>query len=116
MKTIRLLFEYSSYNIFIYDENGLPVGSYLPEEVRDDPELVSLCDDIAERYDRSCEDEKGDFNHTQIGHPFKSAGEEMDFVREVCYFVKLLKYKLGDKYKFVDEYWEDLAWFYWPEE
>ena len=116
MKTIRLLFEYSSYNIFIYDEKGLPVGSYLPEEVRGDQELVALCEDIAERYDRSCEDENGDFNHAEIGHPFKSAVEEMDFVREVCYFVKLLKEKLGDKYKFVDEYWEDLVWLYWPEE
>ena len=116
MKTIRLLFEYHTGNVFIYGDDGFLISPDLPDEVKGDQEIESLYRDIWEKFDRSCEDEDGEFVHSGIGHPFRSTVEEMDFVREVCYFVKLLKDRLGGKYKFVDEYWEDLAWDYWPEE
>ena len=116
MKTIRLMFDYGTGNVFVYGDDGFLIYPDLPEEVQDDEEIVSLYRDLQEKFDRSCEDDDGEFVHSGIGHPFKSAGEEMDFVREACYFVKLLKEKLGDKYKFVDEYWEYLACRYWPEE
>ena len=116
MKTIRFLFEYCSGNIFIYDEDGHLCAVNLPKEVRDDKEIVSLYEDIEEKFDSTIMNEKGEIDVDREGPPFKTVREEMDFVREVCCFVKLLKDRLGDKYKFVDEYWEELVWYYWPVE
>ena len=116
MKTIRLLFEYGSNNVFLYDDDGSPLQADLPEEVIDDREITSLRDRIAERFDSTYEDENGEFDQIRTGPMLKTAREEMDFVRDVCHFVKLLKDKLGDRYRFVDEYWTTLERFYWPEE
>ena len=116
MKTIRFLFEYTTGNVFIYDDDGMLLTTDLPKEVKRDREIVSLYKDIWRKVDSMYEDENGEFDQTKTGPFFKTVREEMDFVREVCYFMKLLKDKLGDKYRFVDEYWEELVWYYWPEE
>lgn len=104
MRKIRLLLEYGTNNVFLYDEEGCVIAGDLPEEARSDEELVSLMNDIREKYKAACEDDTGRFEYwTGALHVEKLGGLD-PFKEELKQFAKLVKDRLGDRYEIVDEF------------
>jgi len=105
MKTIRFMFDYSCYPLWLYDEpsgnesRGTIIGPEPPPELEEYPELETNLDRIRDIY-------LSLFINTPIEFDYKgfdSEEEQRSFIELVHGTVAMLRDKLGDKYNIVDD-------------
>ena len=75
VKTIRLMLEYNTYCLWLYDENGEIIDNDNPPEWEDDDELTKAFMDISDLYDTFFIDNKKEFRY--IGCPDEETGNQL---------------------------------------
>lgn len=99
IKKIRLMLEYNTYCIWLYDEDGDIIDNDNPPEWDDDKELTDAFMAISDLYDTFFIDNIHEFRY--IGCKDK---ETLQRLKEaVAYAVKLLTEKNNGKYEIVND-------------
>ena len=94
IKTIRLLLEYKTYCIWLYDENGEIIDNDNPPEWNDDQELNDAFMAISDLYDTFFLDTEEEFRY--IGCPDEKTREQLrDCIDKA---VELITVKNNGKY------------------
>ena len=79
MKKIRLMLEYKSYPIWIYDEDGFVEDNALPEEWKHSTELMSLAEEVQTIFNGLYLDTANEFRY----QGFSSDEERLCFINKV---------------------------------
>ena len=99
LKYIRLLLEYHTYPVWLYDEDGCVIDTLLPEEFRNNVELEAMFDDIQDRYDALFIDNAHEFSYIGFVTPI----EKERFYHDLIMAVEKLKKTVDGKYEIVDD-------------
>lgn len=99
IKKIRLMLEYNTYCIWLYNEKNEIVGNDNPPEWDDDKELTDAFIAISDLYDSFFIDNKREFRYTGC----KNAETLHRLEDAVAHAVKLLKEKNNGKYEIVND-------------
>jgi hypothetical protein len=99
MNKIRLLLEYKTYPIWIYDEEGLVIDTDLPAEWSDDSSLDDLWNEVADFYDTLFIDNPKEFRF--LG--FKSLQDKVKFADLVKRAKQATIIKNNGKYHIQDD-------------
>lgn len=93
-KTIRIIFDYPCFPVWIYDENHELIDTALPDEIADNAELKALCGDIRARYNALFTDNGTEFGYNGFGHE----GERERFYRDVGRMTDIISESAGGLY------------------
>lgn len=99
LSKLRILLEYHSYPVWLYDEDGDVINTLLPEELRADHELDRKFDDLQARYDALFIDTAHEFSF--IG--FSTEAEKELFLRDMDAAVAELVAKVGGRYPIIND-------------
>ncbi len=99
MKKLRYFFEYGSYPVWTYDEDGALIDNDLPEELRGCRELDDLLMSCAEKYDALFVNNPVQFHY----RGFQTAEEEQAFDAAALKALQMLKKHAGNKYEIVND-------------
>ena len=99
IKKIRLMLEYNTYCIWLYNEKNEIVGNDNPPEWDDDKELTDAFIAISDLYDSFFIDNKREFRYAGC----KNAETLHRLENAVAHAVKLLKDKNNGKYEIVND-------------
>ncbi len=95
MKAIKFMLEYKCYPLWLYDDNGIPVGNDIPQELKSDVEFKSLIEEISREFDKLYRDDSEAFEY--IG--FSDDISKRAFFRKVDKCIDIIKRKVGKIYK-----------------
>ena len=99
LSKLRVLLEYHSYPVWLYDEEGDVIDTLLPEELRGDHELDQKFDDLQERYDALFIDTAHEFSFIGFG----TDAEEKGFLRNMDAAVSELASKVNGRYPIIND-------------
>ena len=99
LSKLRILLEYHSYPVWLYDEDGDVINTLLPEELRADHELDRKFDDLQARYDALFIDTAHEFSF--IG--FSTEAEKELFLQDMDAAVAELVAKVGGRYPIIND-------------
>ena len=94
IKTLRLLLEYNTYPIWLYNEHNEIIDNDNPPEFADDQELTDAFMEISDLYDTFFIDTEKEFHY--IGCP--SEETRIKLKNLIANAVELLKRKVNGKY------------------
>lgn len=100
MRKLRYFFEYGSYPVWTYNEDGMLVDNDLPDELRGCRELDDMLMKCAERYDALFINNSAQFHY----RGFQTAEEEQEFDAAALTALEMLKKCAGNKYEIVNDY------------
>ena len=99
IKKLRLMLEYNTYCVWLYDENDEIIDNDNPPEWNDDQQLTDAFMAVSDLYDTFFIDNKTDFLY--IGCPDDETRQEL--MRRIDYAVHLLYEKNAGKYTIVND-------------
>lgn len=99
MKTIRLMLEYNTYCLWLYDEKGELIDNDNPEEWAEDEELTKAFMEISDLYDSFFIDDGREFRY--VGCPNDET--RIKLTNMINKAVKLLEGKNRGKYIIVND-------------
>ena len=79
IKYIRLLLEWGTYPVWLYDDEGGVIDTVLPEELQGDAELEAMFDDLQDRYDALFINDEHEFSYKG----FDSQEEKEQFLKDL---------------------------------
>ena len=99
LSKLRILLEYHSYPVWLYDEDGDVIDTLLPEELRADHELDQKFDDLQARYDALFIDTTHEFSFVGFG----TDAEKELFLRNMDAAVAELTAKVDGRYPIIND-------------
>ena len=99
IKKIRVMLEYGSYPVWLYDKDDILVDTLLPEEIRSNIELDSKFDDLQARYEVLFINDSREFSF--IG--FQSEDEKSKFLCDWKSAIEDLRIATNGRYEIHDE-------------
>ena len=108
MKKIRILLDYGSYPVWVYDEaeqliNFTSEGFQLPDEINT-PETRQLCEAIQSAYHSLFTNNERVFSYNGFGDRRE---EERDFINKLKRLVNIVIERLGGAYHIINDIEED---------
>lgn len=94
IKKIRLMLEYKTYCIWLYNEDNEIIDNDNPPEWNDDQQLTDAFMSVSELYDTFFIDTKSEFRY--IGCPDEATRQEL--IKRISTATKLLEEKNAGKY------------------
>ena len=94
VKTIRLMLEYNTYCLWLYDENGEIIDNDNPPEWEDDIELTNAFMAISDLYDTFFIDNEKEFRY--IGCPNAETGNQLKAL--IAHAISVLEERNKGKY------------------
>lgn len=91
---IRLMLEYNTYCIWLYDEDNEIIDNDNPPEWNDDQQLTDAFMAVSDLYDTFFIDNKSEFRY--VGCPDEATRQEL--IKRIDYAVKILTEKNAGKY------------------
>lgn len=91
--------EYGCFPVWFYDENNELIDNDLPEELKSNTQIMTLCTEIQKIYDSLYKE--NDFELTY--HGFESGDERERYAKKLTELKRLLREEAGDKYEVVNE-------------
>ena len=96
---IAISLEYRCFPVWFYDENNELIENDLPEDLKDNSKINSLCDEIQRIYDSLYID-----NDIELSYRgFESEADREGFARKLTELKSLLCEAAGDKYEVVSD-------------
>lgn len=96
---IAISLEYRCFPVWFYDENNELIENDLPEDIKDNSQINSLCDDIQRTYDSLYID-----NDIELSYRgFESEADRESFAKKLTELKTLLREAAGDKYEVVSD-------------
>lgn len=95
MNTIRINFEYGTFPVWLYDENGGIIENDFPEYLIGDKELESSFGELQNLFDNLFINDKSEFRY--VG--FKSSSDEKEFNEKLQSAKDILRKKLSSDWK-----------------
>ena len=99
LSKLRILLEYHSCPVWLYDEDGDVIDTLLPEELRADHELDQKFDDLQARYDTLFIDTAREFFF--VG--FNTDAEKELFLRDMDAAITELTIKVDGRYPIIND-------------
>ena len=96
---IAISLEYRCFPVWFYDENNELIENDLPEDIKDNSQINSLCDDIQRTYDSLYIDNDIEFSY----RGFESEADRESFAKKLTELKTLLREVAGDKYEIVSD-------------
>lgn len=99
IKTIRLMLEYNTYCIWLYNENGEIIDNDNPPEWKDDKELTDAFMAVSDLYDSFFVDNQNEFKF--IGCPNEETRQKL--IELIDKAVSILNTKNNGKYSIIND-------------
>jgi hypothetical protein len=99
MKTIKLMFDYKCFPLWIYNDDNEFIGNCLPNELLDESSIVNQLKEVQRIYDALFEDNEIAFKYKG----FSDDEKKQEFSTKVREVVGLIKDKIGNFYNVESE-------------
>ncbi len=99
IKKIRLLLEYKTYPVWLYDEDGDIVDNDNPPELKDDKELTDAFMKVSDLYDTFFIDNTREFRYIGCSDPLVL----QELKKSISDAISMLLSKIGDRYELVND-------------